>query len=40
MDGDSPFVAELTGVVFDMDKRVGHDFVSGLASLKALAERR
>jgi hypothetical protein len=38
MQGPSPFIAKLVGVVFNMDRMVGTDFEAGLASLKTLAE--
>lgn len=38
MEGPSPFVSKLMGVVFNMDKMVGGDFEKGLADLKTLAE--
>jgi hypothetical protein len=40
MQGPSPFIGKVMGVIFDMDKMVGGDFDAGLASLKALAEQR
>ena len=40
MRGPCPFLGKLMGVIFDMDKMVGRDFETGLASLKAIAERR
>src|SRR5438093_13226167 len=39
MDGRSPYVAKLMGVFIDMDNMVGKDFETGLANLKAIAER-
>lgn len=39
MDGPSPYIAKVMGVVFDMDKMIGTDFAAGLANLKALAEK-
>lgn len=39
MDGPSPYIAKVMGVVFDMDKMIGTDFAVGLANLKALAEK-
>ena len=39
MDGRSPYVAKLMGVFIDMDNMVGEDFETGLANLKAIAER-
>ena len=38
MEGPSPYISKLMGVVFNMDKMVGGDFETGLANLKALAE--
>jgi hypothetical protein len=40
MQGASPFIGKLVGLVFDMDKMVGTDFEAGLAALKALAEQQ
>src|SRR5690606_16484006 len=37
--GPSPFVTKVMGVVFDIDTMIGKDFETGLASLKAVAER-
>jgi Polyketide cyclase / dehydrase and lipid transport len=39
MDGPSPFVAKLMGVFINMDKMIGSDFETGLANLKAAAEK-
>ncbi|MBX3622811.1 MAG: SRPBCC family protein [Rhizobacter sp.] len=39
MQGPMPFMGKLMGVIFNMDKMVGKDMESGLASLKALAEK-
>ena len=39
MHGPSPFFAKVMHVFFNMDSMVGKDFESGLANLKALAER-
>ena len=39
MHGPSPFIAKLVGVFMNMDRMVGRDFETGLADLKALAER-
>jgi uncharacterized protein YndB with AHSA1/START domain len=39
MKGPSPYVSKLMGVFFDMDALIGRDFESGLASLRAAAER-
>ena len=40
MRGDCPYIAKLMGVFIDMDAMIGRDFETGLASLKAIAERR
>ena len=40
MTGPCPFLGKLMGVIFNMDKMVGRDFETGLASLKTLAEQR
>ena len=40
MRGPCPFLGKLMGVIFNMDKMVGRDFETGLANLKAIAERR
>ena len=37
--GPARFLGKLMGVIFNMDKMVGRDFETGLASLKAIAER-
>jgi len=39
MDGKANIVSKVMGLVFDMDKMVGTDFETGLASLKAVAEK-
>jgi uncharacterized protein YndB with AHSA1/START domain len=39
MEGASSFLFKLMGLVFDMDKMIGTDFETGLASLKAQAEK-
>jgi len=39
MQGPSPFISKLMGVIFNIDKMVGSDFETGLADLKALAEK-
>jgi uncharacterized protein YndB with AHSA1/START domain len=36
--GPSPYLSKLMSVLFDMDKMIGNDFETGLASLKAIAE--
>jgi uncharacterized protein YndB with AHSA1/START domain len=38
MQGRSPFISKLMGVVMDMDKMVGGQFDEGLANLKRLVE--
>jgi carbon monoxide dehydrogenase subunit G len=40
MQGASPFIGKLMGLVFDMDKMIGTDFEAGLAALKTLAEQK
>ena len=39
MHGSQPFINKLMGVFINLDKLVGKDFDTGLAGLKALAER-
>ena len=39
MYGPSPFMSKLMGIFFNMDKMVGKDFDTGLANLKAIAEK-
>jgi uncharacterized protein YndB with AHSA1/START domain len=39
MEGASSFLFKLMGLVFNMDKMIGTDFETGLASLKAEAEK-
>jgi hypothetical protein len=39
MHGPSPFVTKVMGVFMNMDKLIGRDFETGLANLKANAER-
>ena len=39
MDGPTPFVGKVIGIFLNMDSMIGGDFATGLASLKALAER-
>jgi hypothetical protein len=38
MQGRQPYLAKVMCLFFDMDKMVGTDFATGLASLKAIAE--
>jgi uncharacterized protein YndB with AHSA1/START domain len=39
MDGPLPYVAKIMHVFFNMDRMVGTDFETGLANIKAIAER-
>jgi uncharacterized protein YndB with AHSA1/START domain len=39
MEGDTPYLAKIVHVFLDMDKLVGRDFETGLANLKAVAEK-
>jgi hypothetical protein len=39
MHGPSPYIAKVMHIVFDMDSMVGKDFETGLANLKAIAEK-
>ncbi|MGH8140375.1 MAG: SRPBCC family protein [Steroidobacteraceae bacterium] len=39
MDGPSPYIAKVMGLFLDMDKLIGRDFETGLANLKAVAEK-
>jgi hypothetical protein len=39
MQGATPFIGKLIGVFVNMDRMVGREFESGLADLKAIAER-
>jgi uncharacterized protein YndB with AHSA1/START domain len=39
MHGPAPFVAKLMHTVINMDRMVGKDFETGLANLKAIAEK-
>lgn len=39
MHGPSPFVSKVMGLFVSMDKMIGKDFETGLANLKAAAER-
>jgi hypothetical protein len=39
MDGPSPYIGKLIGVFLNMDTMIGKDFETGLANLKAIAER-
>lgn len=39
MQGPSPYLSKLMGLVFNMDRMVGQDFEAGLNNLKTLAEQ-
>ena len=39
MHGASPFISKVMGMFIDMDRMIGKDFETGLANLKAAAER-
>ena len=39
MEGPSPFISKVMGLFFNMDKMIGADFETGLANLKAAAEK-
>ena len=39
MDGKSPFMAKIMQTFFNMDRTIGKDFETGLANLKAVAEK-
>ena len=39
MDGPTPYVGKLIGVFVNMDTMIGNDFETGLANLKAIAEK-
>ena len=39
MNGPAPFITKLMGVFVSMDTMIGKDFESGLANLKAIAEK-
>ena len=39
MEGPSPYIGKVLGLFIDMDKMVGQDFETGLANLKAIAEK-
>jgi hypothetical protein len=40
LHGPMPYVSKLMSVFIDMDRMIGADFETGLASLKALAETK
>ncbi len=37
--GPSPFISKLIGIFCNMDRMIGKDFETGLANLKAIAEK-
>lgn len=39
MDGKSAFATKIMGTVFNLDRMIGKDFETGLANLKAIAEK-
>ena len=39
MDGPSPYIVKVIGVFVDMDHMIGKDFETGLANMKAIAEK-
>jgi hypothetical protein len=39
MHGPSPYVAKVMGIFFNMDTMIGKDFETGLANMKAIAEK-
>jgi hypothetical protein len=39
MQGPTPYFAKIIHVFFDMDRMVGKDFETGLANMKAIAEK-
>ena len=39
MEGKSPFISKLMGLVFNMDQAIGGDFEKGLGEMKAQVER-
>ena len=39
MSGPNPYPAKVMGLFFSMDRIVGKDFETGLANLKAIAEK-
>jgi uncharacterized protein YndB with AHSA1/START domain len=39
MSGPAPFISKLMGLFMDMDKMIGKDFETGLANMKAAAEK-
>ena len=39
MDGPTPYIGKVIGVFVDMDHMIGKDFETGLANMKAIAEK-
>ena len=39
MSGPAPFISKLMGVFINMDTMIGKDFETGLANMKAAAEK-
>jgi hypothetical protein len=39
MSGPSPYIAKIMDTIFNMDKTIGKEFETGLANLKAVAEK-
>jgi uncharacterized protein YndB with AHSA1/START domain len=39
MDGRRPYIAKLMSIFFNMDRMIGKEFETGLANMKALAEK-
>jgi hypothetical protein len=39
MDGPSPYIAKVMGLFFNMDRLIGHEFETGLGTLKAVSEK-
>ena len=40
IQGPSPFISKVMGIVFNMDKMIGKDFEAGLAALKTVSEQQ
>lgn len=40
MHGPSPYISKLIGIFMSMDSMIGKDFATGLANLKAVAEKQ
>jgi uncharacterized protein YndB with AHSA1/START domain len=39
MDGPSPYVAKVMGLIFNMDQMIGGEFETGLVNLRAVSEK-